>query len=38
MQPDADLSPAGCGKLIGDALEALELSDVTLVGNDSGGA
>lgn len=38
MRPDADLSPDGCGKLIGDAMEALELSDVTLVGNDSGGA
>jgi pimeloyl-ACP methyl ester carboxylesterase len=38
MRPAADLSPQGCGKLIGDALEALELSDVTLVGNDSGGA
>lgn len=38
MRPDADLSPDGCGKLIGDALEALELGDVTLIGNDSGGA
>jgi pimeloyl-ACP methyl ester carboxylesterase len=38
MQADADLSPDGCGRLIGDALEALELRDVTLVGNDSGGA
>ncbi len=38
MRHDADLSPDGCGKLIGDALEALDLSDVTLVGNDSGGA
>lgn len=38
MGPDADLSPDGCGKLIGDVLEALELSDVTLIGNDSGGA
>lgn len=38
MSPDADLSPEGCGKLIGDALETLELSEVTLVGNDSGGA
>lgn len=38
LRPDADLSPQGCGKLISDALEALELSDVTLVGNDSGGA
>ena len=38
MRPDADLSPAGCGELISSALAALELSDVTLVGNDSGGA
>jgi pimeloyl-ACP methyl ester carboxylesterase len=36
--PDADLAPAGCGALIVAALEALELEDVTLVGNDSGGA
>jgi pimeloyl-ACP methyl ester carboxylesterase len=33
-----DLSPAGCGALIAAALEALDLDDVTLVGNDSGGA
>jgi pimeloyl-ACP methyl ester carboxylesterase len=38
MNEDADLSPDGCGALIADALAALELSDVTLVGNDSGGA
>jgi pimeloyl-ACP methyl ester carboxylesterase len=36
--PDADLSPAGCGALIASALDALELNEVTLVGNDSGGA
>lgn len=35
---DADLSPRGCGALISDALDALDLDDVTLVGNDSGGA
>jgi pimeloyl-ACP methyl ester carboxylesterase len=34
----ADLSAAGCGALVADALEALELERVTLVGNDSGGA
>ncbi len=38
MNENADLSPDGCGALIADALTALELSDVTLVGNDSGGA
>jgi pimeloyl-ACP methyl ester carboxylesterase len=38
MDPDADLSPAGCGDLIVEALAALGLVDVTLVGNDSGGA
>jgi pimeloyl-ACP methyl ester carboxylesterase len=34
----ADLSAAGCGALIADALAALGLADATLVGNDSGGA
>jgi pimeloyl-ACP methyl ester carboxylesterase len=38
MNPDADLSPAGIAALIADFLEALELEDVTIVGNDSGGA
>jgi pimeloyl-ACP methyl ester carboxylesterase len=38
MDPDSDLSPAGCGNLISAALVALGLHDVTLVGNDSGGA
>lgn len=38
MAPDADLSPAGCGDLIASTLETLGLVDVTLVGNDSGGA
>lgn len=38
MDPQADLSPAGCGDLIASALTALELSEVTLIGNDSGGA
>lgn len=38
MNPDADLSPPGIGRMIGDFLEALDLDDVTLVGNDSGGA
>ena len=38
MNADADLSPAGVARLVADLLEALELEDVTLVGNDSGGA
>jgi pimeloyl-ACP methyl ester carboxylesterase len=38
MPPDADLSPPAVADLIADAIEALELDDVTLVGNDSGGA
>jgi pimeloyl-ACP methyl ester carboxylesterase len=35
---DADLTPPGVGAIITDAIEALGLQDVTLVGNDSGGA
>ncbi|MGH2728365.1 MAG: alpha/beta fold hydrolase, partial [Actinomycetota bacterium] len=38
MNRDADVSPAGAAKIIADFLEALDLSHVTLVGNDSGGA
>ncbi len=38
MNADADLSPAGIARLVGDLLAALDLEDVTLVGNDSGGA
>jgi branched-subunit amino acid ABC-type transport system permease component len=38
VDPEADLSPPGCGALIMDVIEALGLDDVTLVGNDSGGA
>jgi pimeloyl-ACP methyl ester carboxylesterase len=38
MPPDADLSPPAAADLIADAIEALELDEVTLVGNDSGGA
>lgn len=38
MNPDADLSPPGIAALIAGFLEALELEDVTIVGNDSGGA
>jgi len=38
MSPDADLTPPGIARLIADFLEELELEDVTIVGNDSGGA
>jgi pimeloyl-ACP methyl ester carboxylesterase len=38
MASDADLSPTGCGSLIAAAIERLGIDDVTLVGNDSGGA
>ncbi len=36
--PGNDLSPPSIAALIGQALEALDLEDVTLVGNDTGGA
>ncbi len=38
MDKDADLSPLGLAALIAELLEKLELTDVTLVGNDTGGA
>lgn len=38
MNPEADLSPPGLARLIADFLDKLELKDVTIVGNDSGGA
>jgi pimeloyl-ACP methyl ester carboxylesterase len=38
MRPDADLSPAGHADLIADFLAALDLRDVVLVANDTGGA
>lgn len=38
MNADADLSPPGIARLIADFLAKLELDDVTIVGNDSGGA
>jgi pimeloyl-ACP methyl ester carboxylesterase len=38
MKPDADLSPPGVAAIVASFLDALELDDVTLVGNDSGGA
>ena len=38
MRPDADLGAVGCGRLVADALAALDVRDATPVGNDSGGA
>ena len=38
MNADADLSPPGLARLIAELLERLELDQVTLVGNDTGGA
>ncbi len=36
--PDADLSPAGVAALVAEFFERLNLSDVTVVANDTGGA
>ncbi len=38
MKPGADLSPPGIASIIHSFLEQLDLEDVTIVGNDSGGA
>ena len=38
MRADADLTAAGLGRLAADFLDALDLGEVTLVGNDSGAA
>jgi len=38
MRADADLSPRGIARLVAEFLERLDLRDVTLVGNDWGGA
>ncbi|KAA9162979.1 alpha/beta hydrolase [Amycolatopsis acidicola] len=38
MRADADLSPVGQAELLADFLDALDLRDVLLVGNDTGGA
>ena len=38
MKADADLTPAGVAALISEFIAELGLDDVTLVGNDSGGA
>lgn len=38
LEPDADLSLPGLGRLLVDFMDALELDSATLVGNDGGGA
>ncbi|MFH5227923.1 alpha/beta fold hydrolase [Antrihabitans spumae] len=38
MNPDADISPHGVAALVLEFIDALDLHDVTLVGNDTGGA
>jgi pimeloyl-ACP methyl ester carboxylesterase len=38
LRPDADLSPPGVARLVAEFLEALDLEDVTIVANDTGGA
>jgi pimeloyl-ACP methyl ester carboxylesterase len=38
MRPDADLSPRGVARMVARVMEDLDLRDVTLVGNDTGGA
>jgi pimeloyl-ACP methyl ester carboxylesterase len=38
LKAHADLSPPGLAALIAQIIEALDLSDVTLIGNDTGGA
>ncbi|MGB5760231.1 MAG: alpha/beta hydrolase [Acidimicrobiales bacterium] len=38
MSPDADLSLTGIARLVTEFLDQLNLTDVTLVGNDTGGA
>src|SRR5262245_57783139 len=38
MAPDADLSPRGVARILIDVLDRLDLTDVCLVANDTGGA
>jgi pimeloyl-ACP methyl ester carboxylesterase len=38
MDPDADLRPPALARIIADFMAALEISNVTLVGHDTGGA
>ena len=38
LRPDADLSLPGLARIVADLLDALDLADVTIVANDTGGA
>jgi pimeloyl-ACP methyl ester carboxylesterase len=38
MSPDADLTPPGVARILADFMAARDLQDVTLIGNDTGGA
>src|SRR5215207_2370476 len=38
MRQDADLTPWGVARIVADLMDSLDLRDVTLVGNDTGGA
>lgn len=38
LAPEADLSPPGAARIVADTIAALDLDDVTIVANDSGGA
>src|SRR6266487_3864998 len=38
MKPDADMTPRGVARLIAELLERLDLDEVTMVANDTGGA
>ena len=38
MRPDADLSLPGIARLVAEFMDRLDLDDVTLIGNDTGGA
>jgi pimeloyl-ACP methyl ester carboxylesterase len=38
MNADADLSPTGVARIVLDFIRALDLTDVTIAGNDTGGA
>jgi len=38
MKPDADLTPPGVARILADFMAELDLEEVTLVGNDTGGA
>lgn len=38
MGPEVDVSPSGVARIVADLMRELDLRDVTLVGNDTGGA